>query len=178
MFNLEMGFFICDTPGFLRIMYLVKLAMQFLRFAVPIILIVMIALDVTKNVIDPNQKEGMKKIINRLVAAAIVFLIPTLVNVIVSLIGYIEEVDENGLNYSETRCYTNANTKCIKRIEDYLNCEGKDGEEARNCQRYRKCNDYKVSNTDRNGGCYVTTVEDNKLCKSINSDSKYTSYKK
>lgn len=174
MFNLGIGFFICDTPGFLRIMYLAKLAMNILRFVVPIILIVMIVMDVTKNVIDPDQKDGMKKIINRLTAAVIVFLVPTLVNVIVALIGYIDEINKDNLEYSGTRCYKNANTECIKKIENYLNCEHiSDGESKRNCQKYRKCNDYIVSNS-----CNVTTVVDDKLCKAINQNEKYSGYSK
>ena len=42
MFNLKIGFYLCDTAGFLRIMYLIKVALNIVRFIVPIILILMI----------------------------------------------------------------------------------------------------------------------------------------
>lgn len=170
MFNLELGFFICDTIGFLRLMYLIKLGMNILRFVVPIILIIMIVLDVIKNVINVDEKDGARKIIKRLIAAGLVFFVPTIVNVITSLIGYIEVVGKEDMNYSSTRCYKNANMECIKKVEDYLNCEDySDKETKKNCQKYRKCNGYILSNS-----CDIKTEVDEKSCSDINKDSSFS----
>ncbi len=53
--------------------------LEVLRIIVPIGLIIMTTLDVTKKVINPEDKEGQKKIMIRLIAALIVFLVPTII---------------------------------------------------------------------------------------------------
>ena len=52
-----LDFYICDTLGFLQVMNLFKILLNILRFVVPIIVIVMLVMDLVKNVINPNEKE-------------------------------------------------------------------------------------------------------------------------
>ena len=165
MFNLELGLYICDTPGFLRIMYLIKVLLNLIRFAVPIILMLMIAIDLFKNVINPKEKEGMKKIVNRLTAAVIVFFVPTMVSLVLYLMDYV--LDSNSDDYKISSCYTNASMKCVNKIDDYLNCNELGDEitkEKKACKEYRKCNTYTLS-----GDCGIKTVE-NDICKKINQE--------
>ena len=82
-----LDFYICDTLGFLQVMNLIKTLLNILRFVIPIIVILMLIMDLTKNVINPNEKEGMKKIVTRVSAAVIVFLVPTIINLIVYFIN-------------------------------------------------------------------------------------------
>lgn len=171
MFNLEIGFYICDTSGFLRIMYLIKMAINILRFVIPIIVIVMLGMDLLKNVINPNDKEGMKKIVNRVVAAIIIFLVPTFVNLVVHLIGYLEVASDSDTDYTISRCYTNANMECIQKIDDYLNCTDASDNEKADCQKYRKCNTYVLSD-----GCNISTELDNYNCKNLNKDTTYNKF--
>lgn len=169
MFNLGIGFFICDTTGFLRLMYIIRFGMGILRFVIPIILIIMIALDVFKNVINVDEKDGARKIIKRLVAAGIVFFVPTIVRLITSLIGYIEVVGKEDINYSSTRCYSNATMECIKKVEEYLNCEEyQDEEQKKECQKYRKCNGYILSNS-----CDIKTEVYENSCADVNKNNNY-----
>lgn len=162
MFNL--AFNVCDTEGFLRIMYFIKLAMNILRFVIPIILIVMIIFDLFKNTISPDNKDGMKKITNRLIAAVIVFIVPTLVNLVVIFMDYIfDNADET--DYKISSCYTNANMNCINNIENYLECSEFSDDEKKYCQKFRQCNDYKLTND-----CSIETVANQQNCSSINKD--------
>lgn len=148
----EIGFYICNTPGFLRIMYLAKICLNLIRFAIPIILILMIMIDLYKNVINPKEKEGMKKITNRIVAAVIIFFVPTLVGVVINLIDFIMESDTE--SYKLSNCYTNANMACIENIEKYLNCKNiEDSSERSKCINYRNCHDYQVGDN-----CSIKTV--------------------
>ncbi len=168
-----LDFFICDTKGFLQVVNLIKIFLNILRFVIPIILIVMLVLDLLKNVINPNEKEGMKKIYTRVIAAVIVFLVPTIINLIMSLIN-----DVNGTNYdySISNCYVNANSSCIENIDNYLNCadvSDADTEAKKACKKYRQCNDYKLSSN-----CSITTEENNSDCQNENgyfkTDYNYT----
>lgn len=46
---------LCFQPFFLRIIYFVKLALNIMRFVVPIGLIVTVTLNILKGVIDPKM---------------------------------------------------------------------------------------------------------------------------
>lgn len=172
MFNLNIGFYICDTLGFLRVMYFVRLALNLIRYIVPIILIAMLVKDLLMNVINPNEKDGMKKITNRLIAAVVVFLIPTVVNLIMNFINLIFE-NESTTNYTVSQCYTNATKNCIDKIDNYLECEGNLSDaEKKLCRTYRKCNSYKLDSN-----CNITTEENDYNCKQYNEKTEYSTYK-
>ena len=179
--NVNNAFYLCDTVGFLRVMYFIRLALNIIRYVVPIIVIVMIVMDLLKNVINPNEKEGIKKITNRLVAAVVVFLIPTIVNIIVY---FIDLIFENGstTNYKVSNCYTNATMSCINKIDDYLNCVDTglkntigESEELKQCKAYRQCNSYTL-----NSSCNVSTELDDYRCSNYNNNEKidYSKYKR
>lgn len=172
MFNL--AFNICDTEGFLRIVYFIKLAMNILRYVIPIILIVMITIDLLKNTINPKNKDGMKKITNRLIAAVIVFLVPTVIDIFMGITAYFFEDSvnhTNRTNYTITSCYTNANLTCINNINDYLICKDVSDDEVKNCQKFRQCNNYILGS-----GCQITTELNNQNCSSINNEQKYAMF--
>jgi len=166
---LEATFHICDTLGFLRVMYLIKMLLNIVRYVVPIIVIAMIIFDLTKNVINPKEKEGMSKIIKRITAAVIVFLIPTIVNLLVAFINYLELTDKSDTDYRGSACYTNGNIDCINKVNDYLNCEDVvDTNSKKQCREYRRCNGYSLDNS-----CGIQTKVDDSKCKSINEKGQY-----
>ena len=59
-----------------------------IRIVVPIALIAMTTVDIAKKVIDPEEKDGQKKIMIRAISAVIVFLIPTLVRITMVVIDW------------------------------------------------------------------------------------------
>lgn len=61
--------------------------LKIIRIIVPIGLIVMTTFDVIKKVINPNEKDGQKKIMVRALAAIIVFFVPTLVRISFDIMG-------------------------------------------------------------------------------------------
>ena len=71
----------CGQSGVKGIFDLIRSVVDILRIIVPIALIVMTTVDIIKKVIDPEEKEGQKKIMTRAIAALIVFLIPTMIPV-------------------------------------------------------------------------------------------------
>ena len=135
---LNLSYFICDNKGFLQAMNMIKMILSIVRFAVPLLLIITITVDLFKNVINPEDKDGTKNIKNRVLAAVFVFLIPTLIDLIMNIIG--KSIDGPNTNYKLSNCYLNATDSCIKNIDDYLNC--KDHVEDKDCQKFRQCNNY------------------------------------
>lgn len=122
MFTLEVKFFLCDQVGFLRTVSLVIFALNIIRFVVPAGLIIFTTVDLIKNVIKPDEKEGMKTIRKRIIAAIIVFIIPTVIGIIFNLI---DSVFDNiyDTKYSVSRCYINANSTCISKVERNKDCQ-------------------------------------------------------
>ena len=105
---------LCFQPFFLRIIYFVKLALNIMRFVVPIGLIITVTLNILKGVIDPKSEDGIKNIKTKIIAAIIVFLIPSVINLLMSLIENIAGAKNyNGI----TECYEFADLDYIEQLE-------------------------------------------------------------
>ena len=76
----------CSETGVQNAFHLIKTVLEVLRIVVPIGLIVMTTLDIVKKVINPDEKDGQKKIMTRAIAAIIVFFIPTIITIVFRLI--------------------------------------------------------------------------------------------
>ena len=90
----------CAEEGVRQAFTLIRNVLQVLRIVVPIALIIMTTFDIIKKVINPDEKEGQKKIMNRVVAAVIVFFIPTIIGLVFRLI----DIGKNGgTSYQDSR---------------------------------------------------------------------------
>lgn len=76
----------CSQPGVKTVFSLIKTAFTIIRWVVPIGLIIMTSLDLFNKVLDPDNKDAQKKILNRIIAAVIVFFVPTIVNLVLRLV--------------------------------------------------------------------------------------------
>lgn len=92
----------CNRCGVQGIFNVIKEILNIIRIIVPIALIVMTTIDVTKKVINPEDKDGQKKIMTRAIAALIVFLIPTFIRITFKVIDW-------GLGNTGTGTYDKAN---------------------------------------------------------------------
>ncbi len=168
-----LDFFLCDTIGYLKVMSLIKTLLNIIRFVIPIILVVLIITDLFKNVLNPNNKESVNKIKSRIIAAIIIFLVPTLVSLVVYLIQVILDDNSSG-EYKISSCYTNATSVCIEKVEKYLDCSDiTNSESKKKCLTYRGCNDYKLTNS-----CSLTTKLNEGNCSTYNKDSNYNIYRR
>ena len=68
------------------IIHMIRTVLDVIRIVVPIGLIVMTSFDVAKKVINPVDNDGQKKIMIRAIAALIVFLLPTLIKLTLSVV--------------------------------------------------------------------------------------------
>jgi len=70
------------------LLHLIKEILNIIRIIVPIGLILMTTLDISKKVINPDDKDGGKKIMIRAIAALIVFLVPTIISITFKIIDW------------------------------------------------------------------------------------------
>ena len=76
----------CAQDGVQKVFSLINTIINVIRWVVPIGLIVMLSVDIFKKVINPDDKEGQKKIITRIAAAIIIFLIPLIIRIVLGLV--------------------------------------------------------------------------------------------
>ena len=76
----------CSQEGVQGTFHLIKEILSVIRLVVPVALVVMTTLDITKKVINPEDKDGQKKIMYRAIGALVVFLTPTIVSIVFKVI--------------------------------------------------------------------------------------------
>ena len=99
---------ICDNGDVLSAFRMVKIFINIIRIAVPIILIVSLILDYTKAMTssDTDVLSNIFKLsLNKLVAAIVIFIMPTIVNITINI------VDKNGDTYLS--CFKNTDRESI-----------------------------------------------------------------
>ncbi len=94
----------CSDPSVLKTMRIVKIMINFIKIIVPIILLVSASITFTKAVTDGNNSKALQAFIRKAIAAVIIFLIPTFVNLTLKL------ADQDKVYYS---CLENATKEGI-----------------------------------------------------------------
>lgn len=75
----------CQDNGLINIISILKKILDVIQIAVPIILIVALAVQLLKMAINPDEKKGMSKIKNQVLATFLVFVVPIIINMVVSI---------------------------------------------------------------------------------------------
>ncbi len=94
---------LCESSGFLHALYIAIILFKIVCVVVPLILIFMLSLDVYKIVMDPNNtKKVIPYIVKRLLAALIIFFVPTVVTLVSNMFNKTEWSNclRNASNYS------------------------------------------------------------------------------
>ena len=101
----------CSNESMLKIIYLIKKIIDLVGIFVPIILIIWCMWDALRNMISQNgwDQKIIKKMINRFIAAVCVFIIPTILNFVLNVLG------ENG--YEVGTCWKEATKSGINNAE-------------------------------------------------------------
>ena len=76
---------LCDTPEFLEVMRIVNIVITIIKIVVPILLIVSAMIDLVRAINDSELNKISKPIINKVIAAILIFLIPTFVKIIANI---------------------------------------------------------------------------------------------
>lgn len=89
----------CTDYSLVNILNIARRVFDVIQILVPIILTIAATIQFVQLTINPELKDGFRKILNKLIAAVIIFLLPTLVDVVLSSTS-------NDLNISS--CWTQA----------------------------------------------------------------------
>ena len=89
----------CDEPALNGILYAVKNLLNLIMILAPILAIVFLAVTFIKIARDPDNKKLYPQIKNTLLACAIIFFIPIIVNALMYMLGE---------NYTLSSCWINA----------------------------------------------------------------------
>lgn len=117
---------ICEQSSFLSVVSTVKIIIELISIIVPLILIVSLGFEIFQIVTgnDLNIKSHTNKIITKTIAAVIIFFLPIITNVILSL--------ASGTSIFESECWNNANTDTIKLYKLQEEAKAKLDKEKRN----------------------------------------------
>lgn len=91
----------CNDYGLAGILAIIKQALTIIQIIVPIILIVMASINLFQMIVNPDEKKNIKALVNKFVAAIIVFLLPFVVNLVIELLPE---------TFNLTSCWNDATT--------------------------------------------------------------------
>lgn len=77
----------CSNAVLRNVLVIVKNIMLIIQIAVPAALLISGTIEFTRLSINPEDKKGFRKILNKVIAAFIVFMIPVLVNAVMGIVG-------------------------------------------------------------------------------------------
>ena len=79
---------ICESSGFLTVLHMVLIIVNILKLAVPLVLIGMLTMDIYPLIGNPGEvSKVVKKSKNRLIAAILIFFVPTIMQIILNALG-------------------------------------------------------------------------------------------
>lgn len=103
----------CSDAVLARGITIIHTGMTWICIIVPIILILSLAVSFLSMTVNPDQKNGMKKIYKKVIAAVIIFLIPSFLDIVMNLLYYVPFNQSEIFNLST--CYKVA-TESNKKI--------------------------------------------------------------
>jgi len=92
----------CNSAVLAGILSIVKRIMLIIQIAVPLLLIISAIIGLAQLMASPDDQKSPKKLLNKFIAAVIVFFIPVFVNLTINLVG-------EGSDFSS--CWIHANDK-------------------------------------------------------------------
>lgn len=101
----------CNDVALANILSVVKNILLIIQIVAPILLIITGVIEFTRLSINPEDKKGFRKILNKIIAAFIIFLIPVLINAVMGLVG-------ESTKFSS--CWNNANDTASINNDTYI----------------------------------------------------------
>lgn len=91
----------CSDYAIVKYLMVIQNALNIIHIVVPIILLVMLTVQFTKMMINPDDKKGFGALKNKIIATVLIFLMPYIVNLVIGLIPD---------SFSVSKCWDNATT--------------------------------------------------------------------
>ena len=88
----------CNNSALSLFLPIVKRILFIIQLIVPILLIIMAIVQFTKMMTNPDEKKNMKGLINKVIAAIIVFMVPVFMNAVMGIVGESTEFSKCWIN--------------------------------------------------------------------------------
>lgn len=94
----------CNDYAIALYIHIIRQALDIIHIVVPIVLMVMVAINLIQLMMDPDDQKKIKmsRFKNKIIAAVIVFFIPYIMNLVIYLISYSGLVPDD---FTLTECY-------------------------------------------------------------------------
>ena len=76
----------CSDYGIAMFLYIMQKALELIHLVIPILLLVMATIQLTKMMISPDDKKSSKSLLNKFIAAVLVFFTPYIINLTLGVI--------------------------------------------------------------------------------------------
>jgi hypothetical protein len=106
----------CNNPSLSAFLYVTKNVLLLIEIIVPAALLIGGTVEFVRLSINPEDKKGFRKILNKVIAALIVFMIPVLINAVMGIVGESTEF---------TSCWVNAEWDPDPRNATYIDDDDK-----------------------------------------------------
>ena len=144
----------CETSGVLNAIYIIKMVTKIIFILVPIIIILTSMISLFKAIItDDGAKinDAGYVLLSKIIVGAIVFMIPIMIDAIISLI------DKGKVANSYLACYTNATAEKIKEYKEKEAAEAKAEAEAKEKEKNKKLEEYEKQQQELDKNNHVVT---------------------
>ena len=75
----------CHDAGMISLVSIVRNILDIIQIVVPILLIVYLSIQLTRMVVNPDEKKNMSRIRNQILATILVFVVPIIINAVVNM---------------------------------------------------------------------------------------------
>lgn len=134
---------LCKDNGLFSVVYIFKQVLSVVFMIIPIILIVLVLIDLAKNVIankDDDMTKNRNIAIKRIIYAIAIFLVPFMVNVVMHVLY---DLIDNGSNKSFLTCWENATLSNVRACNDEATSNENARDEEKKADSDSKMSDYK-----------------------------------
>ena len=124
---------ICNNPNILKIIYVLKNALNLIFLFVPIVLVVLLTMDFIKNITSSNDDEIRKNVqnfIKRIAATIVLFLVPTITNLLFGIVD--STLGNTNIRINYLSCWQNATEGTISLRQEEWDSIMKEREQAHN----------------------------------------------
>ena len=92
----------CQNSVLSAVLPIVKNIMGIIQIVVPIALLISFSISFAKLSINPAEKDSFRKLLNKIIAAVIVFFLPILINTVLGIVGESTEFSSCWINAPDT----------------------------------------------------------------------------
>lgn len=139
----------CNDATLLRIIFLIKQIIKIMCIVIPIFLIILITIDLYKNVVasnDNEQNKNVKIIVRRIIYSIAIFFVPAIINLTMNIV---DKATDGNNKEGVAECWKKATAENVKVCNETDLSKRKAKEEMRKAKAFEEANRKKQENLER-----------------------------